>query len=167
MHRKLSVPKSSLYEGPARIGKLNGRPLPSKEPLSVFVIVFLGTIVRMRMGFGSFRVKVALFCFPLGSLSLSTPPSRSPCASRFRRSWRWVIRKGFARGSCMYVLLFGRRYVSVFLLFVLSVFFPFAPPCWVLFCWMFLPHAFFFLAVSLLGVCCRGFSSFCLLCLFF
>ena len=32
------------------------------------------------MGFGSLRVKVALLAFPLGSLSLSTLPSRSLCA---------------------------------------------------------------------------------------
>ena len=31
----------------------------------------------MRMGFGSFRGKVALSAFPLGSLSFSTLPSRS------------------------------------------------------------------------------------------
>ena len=35
------------------------------------------------MGFGSFRVKVALFAFPLASPSLSTLPSRSLCALVF------------------------------------------------------------------------------------
>ena len=65
---KLPVPKSFLSEGPAHSYKLNGRPFPLKEPLSVFCNVFLGTFVRMRMGSGSFRDKVALFACPQSPL---------------------------------------------------------------------------------------------------
>ena len=42
----------------------NGQPLPLKEPLLFVWIAFLGQVVRMRTGLGSFRVRVALFALP-------------------------------------------------------------------------------------------------------